>query len=350
MFYKYEIKNNGIEDILYLYTTYKYEFANELNNKSNTDLNNISLDYITRNNIDFKGNKIYFVVDGLIVKKVDIRNNNLKRYGINSYYSPDNFMVIIRDNDNSNYEITLREYLLSILFSKWFINMHDELIKSICILYNTFAYKMMDENGYISSYNSFALYKPKIEYKNDNNNYYFLLSKFNSIIDEVQCIYLSYDDNYILPFIHYVNGGKTNENIKYPYLSSVKSLWDMTSPNYINKVVYSYSEFSQLCGINIKDYNDFRFLEKNNSTISFSGITFSLEEFKNKFNLKSNDIYLIFNNKEIIFLSIGIGNGLGLSIYGANELANDGVLYNNILSYYFPKVKLYRYIKEKTSN
>ena len=30
MFYKYEIKNNGIEDILYLYLSLNYEFSREL--------------------------------------------------------------------------------------------------------------------------------------------------------------------------------------------------------------------------------------------------------------------------------------------------------------------------------
>jgi stage II sporulation protein D len=48
---------------------------------------------------------------------------------------------------------------------------------------------------------------------------------------------------------------------------------------------------------------------------------------------------------KIKVITKGMGNNLGLSLYGANDIAKNGSKYNNILKYYFPKVKLLKYIK-----
>ena len=344
MFYKYEIKNNGIEDILYLYMTFKYEFSNELTFNTDNELASISKKFITTNNIKYKGNKVYLIADGFIVKKIVLPDDS--KYSESSIYNPDNFLVNIKLEDNSMCEITLREYLLGILFSKYSTDIHSEVLKAICILYNTFAYKMMRDSKYIDSNNTFALYVPSKDYKNSFDNYDLIKNELNSIIDEVKCIYLSYNTSYILPFIHSVNSGKTSSNINYPYLSSVKSLWDLTSNNYINSTIYTYSELNDILNININSKSKIYFSNNNNSSVRFDEKTFSIEELRNKLNLKSNNVYMIINNENIEFVCVGVGNGLGLSIYGSNKIASNGGKYYNILNYYFPKVKLYKYIKE----
>ena len=63
-------------------------------------------------------------------------------------------------------------------------------------------------------------------------------------------------------------------------------------------------------------------------------------------NLKSRAINIIVNKDYVRFICRGFGYFLGLSIFGANEIAKNGCDYANILKYYFPKVTLNRYIKE----
>ena len=58
------------------------------------------------------------------------------------------------------------------------------------------------------------------------------------------------------------------------------------------------------------------------------------------------NINIIVNNSELKIISKGYGNGYGLSLYGANEMAENGCNFANILKYYFPKVKINKYIKE----
>ena len=341
MFYRYEIINDGYEDILYLYLTMKYEFSKEL--ISSYDLNRRMTNFINMNNINFKGRKIYLVADGIIVKKVDI--NKKKIANKDSLYSCDSFLVNIKTIENSFYEVKLREYLTSILFKYYSYNLNDEVLKAIAVLYNTYAYKMMSENNYIDNNYSFTEYTPIDEYRITYNDYEDILLKINSIINEIDCYFLKYNNEYILPFIHYSSIGKTLTNDNYPYLSSVKSVWDFASPYYISIEDFSYSQLSKL--FNIKIDNSFTIKVENNvKNIKFGSKTISYEELQKCLNLKSTYMYIISYNNHLRFITKGWGSSYGLSLFGANELANNGVKFFDILKYYFPKTKLYKYIKE----
>jgi stage II sporulation protein D len=155
-------------------------------------------------------------------------------------------------------------------------------------------------------------------------------------------MYLSYNNKYILPFIHYSNNGKTISNSNYPYLSSVKSLWDLASPYYVEIKDFRYKDINSRLDININCNSNIYVKDKN---IYLEDNVYSLEEFKNIFNLKSSDLYIIVNKNSLRFITRGWGNFYGLSIYGANELAKNDNKYFNILKYYFPKTKLCRYTK-----
>lgn len=339
MFYKYEIKNNE----LYLYLTMNYEFSNELNYNSDSNLNKITLDFINTNNIEFNGHVINYVVDNIVVKKVNL----LKSSPINNpLYSCDNFMVNVKLDDNSLCELSLKDYLLSILFEKYNVNYNVELLKCICILYNTYAYRCMSNDKVIIGSNYFSLYKPLKYYKDIYSNYDELTNYFYSIIKEVDCMFLSYNNQFILPFIHYSNSGKTLSNPKYPYLSSVSSIWDILSKDFITVKEYTYSKFNDLLNINISNKSNFTFINQNNTKkLKIDNKIFSLEELKNLLNLNSCEFNFIINKDIIKVITKGQGNFLGLSLYGGNEIAKNGSKYNSILKYYFPKAKLLRYIK-----
>lgn len=339
MFYKYEIKNNE----LYLYLTMNYEFSNELNYNSDSNLNKITLDFINTNNIEFNGHVINYVVDNIVVKKVNL----LKSSPINNpLYSCDNFMVNVKLDDNSLCELSLKDYLLSILFEKYNVNYNVELLKCICILYNTYAYRCMSNDKVIIGSNYFSLYKPLKYYKDIYSNYDELTNYFYSIIKEVDCMFLSYNNQFILPFIHYSNSGKTLSNPKYPYLSSVSSIWDILSKDFITVKEYTYSKFNDLLNINISNKSNFTFINQNNTKkLKIDNKIFSLEELKNLLNLNSCEFNFIINKDIIKVITKGQGNFLGLSLYGGNEIAKNGSKYSSILKYYFPKAKLLRYIK-----
>ena len=81
MFYRYEIKNNGIEDILYLYLDMNNEYSKELSYSNDiSDLTRRTKNFVKNTGIDFKGNKVYLVIDNIVVKSIDIKNNDMESY------------------------------------------------------------------------------------------------------------------------------------------------------------------------------------------------------------------------------------------------------------------------------
>lgn len=61
MFYRYEIKDVGNEDVLYLYLTMAYEFSKELGiNASDDDIKRRTRNFVKNNNIDFKGRSDWY--------------------------------------------------------------------------------------------------------------------------------------------------------------------------------------------------------------------------------------------------------------------------------------------------
>lgn len=345
MFYNYEIHNNGKEDILYLYLTMAYEFANDFSFEDVSDLSRRAKNFILSNNVPFKGSKVYLIVDGVIVKSLDI-SNVISRVP-NSSYAADNFMVTLNLDDNSFCEISLREYLTSILFSYYDLNIHEEVLKCLCILYNGYAYKMMEKVGSIQASLEFVIYKPLSYYKSLYSDFDFILRKINTIISEMDSFFLRYNNDYILPFIHYSNSGITKSKRLYPYLSSVRSLWDLSSPYFINIQDFSYQELIVRFNIPLKNTSRLFFSSKKNiQRIVLGDKLFTLEEFKNLLDLKSDNIFVIAYNDSLKIITMGLGNSYGISIFGANELAKSGAKYYNILKYYFPKTNLFKHIKE----
>ena len=347
MYYKYEIINNGKEDILYLYLNMKYEFSKELIGNDFNDLSRRTKNFINSNNINFKGKKVYLIVDNIVVKTVDISNATIDYYNDNSMYNPDGFMLNIELADSSICEMSLRDYLLNQLLSFYSYKFHNEVYKAICVLFNTYAFKMMSKNKLIPFNDSFSSYDLVAEYKS-SSDYNNIIDNFNLIIDEVKGQFLTYNNDYILPFIHYSNSGYTLSNINYPYLSSIKCLWDLISNNYINYHDYDYNYLSNLLNIPVTSKSRIDIINSyNDKYIIIDKKKFSFSEFKTLLNLISSDFYFIVYNNYLRIINIGCGNSYGLSLFSANEIAKNGSKYNNILSYFFPKTKLYKYIKKE---
>ena len=354
MFYKYEIKNIGNEEILYLYLSLNYEFSRELvlNSKDN-ELARRTKNFIRNNNINYNGKKVYLIIDGIVVKTLDIteESNPIEILKDSLYYSNEHFLVTLRLGDNSVIEIPLKEYLLGVLATNTALGLDIEVLKAVCILYRTYAFYRMSTDKEIDAYNNFVVYKPISYYKLVwTVDYDEILETINKAIKDTDCLFLTYNGNYILPFIHYSNTGRTFYNKEYGYLSSVKSLWDLASPYYIDVKEFNYDIISSILGFNISRESSFVIIDVDSRDfvrkLSIDDKIYTGEEFKKLLGLKSMNINIIINANSLKIISKGYGNGYGLSLYGANEMAVNGCDFANILKYYFPKVKINKYIKE----
>ena len=62
--------------------------------------------------------------------------------------------------------------------------------------------------------------------------------------------------------------------------------------------------------------------------------------FRSCFGLNSSCFYLKEVEGQVRIVTKGLGHGLGLSQYGANELAKEGKSYQEILKYYYQEISI----------
>lgn len=343
MFYNYEIKNGS----LFLYLTMKYEYSNEFSINNDIDLARRTKNFIKNNHIPYRGNHIYLVVDGVVVKSLNIKDVNYNNISLSSSYDCDSFMINIRLQNGAFCELTLREYLQNVLCSFYSYDIEDEVLKAIGVLYNTYAYKIMNDNNFIDENDYFVRFNGLDYYKYLIPNYENYLLKINSLITSINCTFLAYKNNYVLPFLHFFNCGKTLSNKHYQYLSSVDSVWDLLSPNFITYKDYTYKQLEAIFNIHFDKNTTFKKYKKNNKFyISIDKHLFTLEEIESKLSFYSSKYYFLFYNDFLRIISVGNGHFYGLSLFGSNEMAKNGIKYYNILSYYFPKCNLYQHNKK----
>ena len=103
----------------YLYLNVNYEFGKDL---EEDDLEKKARSYLITHDIKFNGNKIVFIVNGISTKMITINNNK-------TYLN--NYLIIL----NTEEKITLKELLLSLLFSNINISLREETLKALTVLY-----------------------------------------------------------------------------------------------------------------------------------------------------------------------------------------------------------------------
>ena len=63
-------------------------------------------------------------------------------------------------------------------------------------------------------------------------------------------------------------------------------------------------------------------------------------EIRKKLSLRSTDFTIIINNDLIMITTKGYGHGVGMSQYGANNMAKLGYTYEEILKYYYQDIEI----------
>ncbi len=75
------------------------------------------------------------------------------------------------------------------------------------------------------------------------------------------------------------------------------------------------------------------------NTIDINGNKLKGTDFRYELNLKSTNLEIKEENEKIIITSKGYGHGVGLSQYGAQQLALKGYKYDQILKHYYQGIQ-----------
>ncbi len=163
-----------------------------------------------------------------------------------------------------------------------------------------------------------------------------------------------YGDNVINAVFFSISSGKTEsaENVwgyAIPYLVEVDSVYDTSADGFKSEVVVSVAEFKDILSkefgckfgestLNIENIN--RSGAGGIITVTVGKKTLTGTEFRMAFGLRSSNIAIELENGNVIFKVKGYGHGVGMSQYGANQLAKQGYNYEEILKHYYTGITL----------
>ncbi len=366
MFYRHVVLQEQGQEVLYLYLTNTYEFAQDLKSSQlpkNESITNRVENYIKNRGIKFHGNKVYLVVDGIIVGSLDLKEEGKYREIIDEYLpdyekvraNPDErYQVLLEYEDAKVEKMSLYDYLLGALSSTIMPTFHLEALKAQAIICRSYALKKMSEEHKIKAKNDKQIYHAPIYYKFVwGQDYFTYRSKIETAIRETNGQFLAYQNQIIEPFYHVVSNGRTErakDSKKFPYLQSVSSVWDIKAPTYKKTIRKTFDEIALRLGLSRAEINHIQILNINSSNriekVRVGSKTFTGKELMYLLGLPSTDVSFVIepSTKSVRFITRGRGDGLGLSQYGANGMAEAGYLYGQILYHYFPNTSLRRIV------
>ena len=184
-------------------------------------------------------------------------------------------------------------------------------------------------------------------------------AKIQAAVKETDGVIMLYEEMPIMAVFHSSSAGVTAAcedvwSANLPYLVSVKSPETAANvPNYYSVKSFSPEEF---CQIFLAAHPEADFtgewiadLTENGSGrvdhITVGGVTVSGSEMRSLYGLRSNS-FTVETGEQITFRVTGYGHGVGMSQYGAQELATQGKSWQEILQWYYTDISFGGYTNE----
>lgn len=235
--------------------------------------------------------------------------------------------ISIESGDKTE-EISLEEYVLEVTASELPADAQLEAIEAQMVLVRTNAYRQL-QNGGVRPKERMSLAEIELMRNGD---------AFRKAQKETKGEILTWQGKPILASCHPVSAGQTREarevfrSEDYPYLTGKACPGDKDAPQYRQSI--QIDESWRNMEIEEKDSAGYVLRLKLNDT-EMSG-----EEFRIKLGLPSSNFRVEKNGDGVFVITRGIGHGLGLSQYTAQQLAKNGTGYREILAYFFDQTKL----------
>ncbi len=255
--------------------------------------------------------------------------------------------VTVYRNNGKIINLELEEYVLGVVGAEMPASFNIEALKAQAILARTYALKSIKNGKKLTDTVSTQAYKDNSElqklWKNDYTKYY---EKIKKAVNETKGIVILYNNEYIDAVYHSTSNGKT-ENSKnvwknsLPYLVSVDSSWDKNVKSYKKETIFEINEFCNILKLDVEEPITYEIIHNETGRvrqITINNKTFSGTEFRNLLKLRSADFEIEINDEKVKVTTYGYGHGVGMSQYGANEMAKQGYSYIQILKHYYTGV------------
>lgn len=297
-------------------------------------------------------NKYLFIIVIILVVIASVSSSKKRTTYFNNEEEKvkENIIVKIKNKDNTVNNIELEQYVIGVVAGEMPASFNDEALKAQAIASRTYAvYKMNTSKGdydlVTDVSNQVYISKKEMQEKwgSDYNKY---LEKVTNVVNDTKDLVMTYNGEVIESFYFAISNGKTENvtsvfNEERDYLKSVESS-DTNVNNFMKTITISRSEFCNKLSINcdniiIKDikYNETGRIDE----LNINNKVFKGTEIRRLLSLRSTD-FKINVSDNISITTKGYGHGVGMSQYGANEMAKNGSSYEEILKHYYQNIDI----------
>ncbi len=252
--------------------------------------------------------------------------------------------------NGSDLSMNIDDYVLGVVACEVPASFNFEALKAMAVAVRTFyLYKINNAKSYVATntdqcFNSVEDMKNK--WGSDYQKYYdILLEAVNSTKNQ----YVSYEGDIIESFYFSMSNGMT-ENVSNvfsesrSYLVSVDSYWDKNLSSFTKEVTFSKTEFLDKLGLDSVEQIKLGEISRSESgrvdKIIINNKEFKGTDVRKKLAIRSTDFDIDISGSEVKVTTRGYGHGVGMSQYGANEMAKLGYTYEEILAHYYKGTEL----------
>lgn len=243
-------------------------------------------------------------------------------------------------------EMPMEEYCIGILAKEIPVSYKKEALKAQAILVRTDIYGKIQSGGSNTVLEDSFWTQKQMEEAWGASDYASNYKKLKNAWEETEGQVVTYDGNLAMtPFFRLSNGSTRDGNEAlgsedYPYLKIVECPYDIEAPEQIQTITIDDME-AEVGACDTAGY-------VLNVTVGEENI--SGEEFRTNYHLASSCFTLQKYNGKLRITTRGVGHGIGMSQYTANEMAKEGQDAPAILEYFFEGTNLQEVAEIVTGN
>ena len=242
--------------------------------------------------------------------------------------------------------VDIEEYIIGVVAGEMPALFHEEALKAQAIASRTYLINHLQNNSTISNTTDDQVYLTKEEmqdkWKEDYDKYY---NKIKEAVTATKDLIMYYNNEPIKAYYFSTSNGYTASsmsvfNEQRDYLTSVESPFDQDNSKTIE---ISKQDFCTKLNIQCSQISITNITKDNSNRVS--KITINNKEYKGTqirklLSLRSTDFTINIKDTTIEITTKGYGHGVGMSQYGANNMAKLGYTYEEILKYYYQDIEI----------
>lgn len=282
------------------------------------------------------------------------------------YFDSEEKIAVLLGDEIVNLEID--DYLVGVVSAEMPATFENEALKAQAVAARTYIYykqELINQNLSDGVHDGALVCddpthcKAYIDIENNNpwgDKYDEYKEKITQSVDNTSGEIVVFEEQPIAAVFHSTSSQSTEsaEDVwgsAIPYLVSVESVGSESSPKYQEQKSISFDNFKQII---LNNNSDAIFDENPQTWFQYStrsdaggilevyvgGICLKGTELREMFSLNSTNFTVDYDDENVIFTTTGYGHGVGMSQYGANELAKQGMDYKDILTWYYTDTEI----------